>query len=40
MYEGIVGTSGLILWSRNDETRSVWAAAATDESHGGFCAAS
>ena len=23
MYEGIVGTSGLIMWSRNDETRSV-----------------
>ena len=31
MYEGIVGTSGLIMWSRNDETRSVWATAATDD---------
>ena len=23
MYEGMVGTNGLIMWSRNDETRSV-----------------
>ena len=23
MYEGMVGTSGLTMWSRNDETRSV-----------------
>ena len=23
MCEGMVGTNGLILWSRNDETRSV-----------------
>ena len=23
MYEGVVGTKGLIMWSRKDETRSV-----------------
>ena len=23
MYEGMVGTNGLIMWSTNDETRSV-----------------
>ena len=23
MYEGMVGTSGLIMWSRKDETRSM-----------------
>ena len=23
MYEGMVGASGLIMWSRNDETRLV-----------------
>ena len=23
MYDGMVDTSGLIMWSRNDETRSV-----------------
>ena len=23
MYEGVVGTSGLIMWSKNDETRSM-----------------
>ena len=23
MYEGMVGTRGLIIWSRKDETRSV-----------------
>ena len=30
MYEGMVSTNGLIMWSRNDETRLVGSTTTTD----------